>query len=115
MLGTAEKSGTEDVIATVEGGADEPRAKLRRLFEPAPAAKQLFAVELALRDWPGRMAYLRSLFAEFLADEDDVEARAMLAYSLFVGAYFVRAEPGRGSRAEVMQLAIDRLLGETWV
>src|SRR4249920_1333933 len=92
-LDSWEKSGTEDVIATVDGGLDEPRAKLRRLFELAPAAKQLFAVELALRDWSRRdrdvaarlrrvddrrMAYLRSLFAQFLEDENDVEARAML-------------------------------------
>jgi AcrR family transcriptional regulator len=124
-LDSWEKSGTEDVIATVDGGLDEPQAKLRRLFQMAPAAKQLFAVELALRDWSRRdrkvaarlkrvddrrMAYLRSLFAQFLEDEADVEARAMLAYSLFVGAYFVRAKPGKRSRAEVMQLAIDRLL-----
>src|SRR4051794_28142134 len=79
-LASWEKSGTEDVIATVDGGSGEPRRKLRRLFELAPSAKQLFAVELALRDWsrrdPGvaarlrrvdarRLTYLRSLFAQF--------------------------------------------------
>jgi AcrR family transcriptional regulator len=124
-LDSWEKRGTEDVIATVDGEPDEPRTKLRRLFDLAPQAKDLFAVELALRDWSRRdpdvaarlrrvdhrrLAYLRSLFEQFLEDEEDVEARAMLAYSLFVGAYFVKAEPGKRSRAEVMQLAIDRLL-----
>jgi AcrR family transcriptional regulator len=128
-LDSWEKSGTEDVIAMVDGGSDEPRAKLRRLFELAPSAKELFAVELALRDWSRRdrdvaarlrrvddrrMAYLRSLFEQFLEDEKDVEARTMLTYSLFVGAYFVRAEPGRRTRAGVMRLAIDRLLDESW-
>lgn len=128
-LGSWEKSSTEDVIATVNEEDDEPRAKLRRLFELAPAARDLFAVELALRDWSRRdrkvaarikrvddrrLTYLRSLFAQFLEDEEDVEARAMLAYSLFVGAYFVRAKPGKRSRAEVMSLAIDRLLDESW-
>jgi AcrR family transcriptional regulator len=128
-LDSWEKSGTEDVIATVDEGDDEPQAKLRRLFELAPTAKDLFAVELALRDWARRdpevaarlrrvdtrrLAYLRSLFAQFLEDEEDVEARAMLAYSLFVGAYFVRAEPGKRRRAEVMRLAIDRLLDQSW-
>lgn len=128
-LDSWEKSGTEDVIATVDGGPDEPRAKLRHLFDLAPSAKQLFAVELALRDWSRRdpdvaarlhrvddrrMAYLRSLFGQFLDDEDDVEARALLAYSLFVGAYFVRADHGRRTRAAVTQLAIDRLLEESW-
>ncbi|MBA3865458.1 MAG: TetR/AcrR family transcriptional regulator [Solirubrobacterales bacterium] len=120
-----EKTGTEDVIATVDADVADPRAKLRRLFELAPSAKGLFAVELALRDVSRRdptvarrlrrvdrrrTEYLRSLFAEFCVDEDEVEARAMLAYSLFIGSYFVSAQHGKRSRARVMQLAIDRLL-----
>lgn len=128
-LDSWEKTGTEDVIATVDGGPPDPRAKLRRLFELAPAAKGLFAVELALRDFSRRdrdvakrlrrvdrrrLTYLRSLFAQFCADEDDVEARAMLAYSLFIGSYFVTAAPGKRRRAQVMQLAIDRLLDKGW-
>jgi AcrR family transcriptional regulator len=124
-----ERSGTEDVIATVDDGPDDPRAKLRRLFELAPVAKGLFAVELALRDVSRRDAdvarrlrrvdrrrldYLCSLFAQFCADEEDAEARAMLAYSLFVGSYFIAAERDRGKRARVTQLAVDRLLDERW-
>ena len=128
-LETWEKAGTEDVIATVEGEPVDPRAKLRRLFELAPSAKGLFAVELALRDWARRdgdvarrvrrvderrMGYLRSLFRRLCADEEDVEARSMLAYSLFIGSYFVSAEHGGRTRGQVQQLAIDRLLGERW-
>jgi AcrR family transcriptional regulator len=124
-LDSWEKSGTEDVIATVDSEAGDPQEKLRRLFELAPSAKDLFATELALRDWARRdrkvaarlkrvddrrLAYLRSLFAQFVEDEDDVEARTMLAYSLFVGAYFVRGGAGKRSRTEVIGLAIDRLL-----
>jgi AcrR family transcriptional regulator len=128
-LDSWEKSGTEDVIAIVDSGPEDPRDKLRRLFELAPAAKGLFAVELALRDFSRRdrdvarrlhrvddrrMAYLRSLFGQFCADEEDAEARAMLAYSLFVGSYFVSAAHGERTRAEVLRLAIDRLLDERW-
>jgi len=124
-----ERAGTEDVIATVDSDPADPRAKLRRLFELAPSAKGLFAVELALRDWSRRdrdvarrvhgvderrMGYLRSLFRQFCADEDDVEARAMLAYSLFIGSYFVAAEHDERTRVQVQQLAIDRLLDERW-
>ncbi|HEV7615457.1 MAG TPA: TetR/AcrR family transcriptional regulator [Solirubrobacterales bacterium] len=120
-----EQAGTEDVIAFVDGGPDDPPAKLRRLFELAPSAKGLFAVELALRDWSRRdrevakrlrrvddrrMAYLRQLFGQFCADEDDAEARTMLAYSLFIGSYFVMTKQGKRSRAEVQGLAIERLL-----
>jgi AcrR family transcriptional regulator len=122
-----EKAGTDDVIATVDGGPENARARVRRLFELAPTAKGLFAVELALRDWSRRdgdvakrlrrvdnrrLQYLRSLFRRFCADEDDVEARALLAYSLFIGSYFVAAGRGRAKRARTLQLAVDRLLDE---
>ena len=38
----------------------------------------------------------------------------MLAFSLFIGSYFIAAEHGDRSRSQVLQLAIDRLLGESW-
>jgi AcrR family transcriptional regulator len=128
-LDSWEKTGTEDVIATVDSEPADPRAKLRHLFELAPTAKGLFAVELALRDWSRRdrdvakrmhrvddrrVEYLRSLFRQFCADEEDVEARAMLAYSLFIGSYFVAGGHGKKARAQVKQLAIDRLLDKRW-
>jgi AcrR family transcriptional regulator len=120
-----EKAGTEDVIATVDGGPDDPGAKLRRLFELAPAAKRLFAVELALRDWgrrepavarrlrrvdERRIEYLRAIFTDLDLDTDEVEARALLAYSLFVGSYFIAAKPPGRSRREALALAVDTLL-----
>jgi hypothetical protein len=60
------------------------------------------------------MDYLRLLFGQFCADEDDVEARSMLAFSLFIGSYFIAVEHGDRSRFQVLQLAIDRLLSESW-
>ena len=117
-----------DVIAEVEGEPGDPRAKLQHLFELAATFPGLLPVELALRDWSRRdeavaarlrrvdnrrMDYLRSLFGPICADADDVEARSILAFSLFVGSPFIAAEhPGR-SRAQVLQLATDRLLGES--
>jgi hypothetical protein len=60
------------------------------------------------------MEYLRSLFGPICADADDAEARSILAFSLFVGSPFIAADhPGR-SRAQVLQLATDRLLAESW-
>jgi len=127
-LDTWEKAGTEDVIATVDSEPADPRAKLRRLFELAPSAQGLFAVELALRDWSRRdddvagrlhrvdnrrLEYLRLLFGQLCADEDETEARAMLAYSLFIGSYFFATAHGERTRAEVLQLAIDHLLDQT--
>lgn len=127
MLDSWEKAVVEDVIAYVESTPAEARAKLQQLFELASTVD--FAVELALRDWARRdrevakrlrridsrrMQYLRSLFAQFCTDENDVEARSMLAFSLFIGSYFINVKHGDKSRAEVLQLAIDRLLSESW-
>jgi AcrR family transcriptional regulator len=127
MLDSWEKTWTDDVIVLVDSGPADPRAKLQQLFELAPSGD--FAVELALRDWSRhdaevaarmhrvdnrRMGYLRSLFGQFCPDEDDVEVRSMLAFSLFIGSYFIAAEHPGKSRSQVLQLAIDRLLGDTW-
>ena len=127
MLDTWEKAGTEDIIARIDNQPADPRDKLQKLFDLSPSAD--FAVELALRDWSRRdgdvadrlhridnrrMGYLRSLFAQFCADETDVEARSMLAYSLLIGSYFIAAQHGDKTRAQVLQLAVDRLLTEAW-
>ena len=123
MLDSWENAGTEDVIARVDSQPADPRAKLQQLFELAPSAD--FEVELALRDWSRRdrdvaerlhrvdnrrMGYLRSLFGQFCANENDVEARSMLAYSLLIGSWFIAAQHGDRSRSQVLQLAVDRLL-----
>jgi AcrR family transcriptional regulator len=122
-----ERAGTEEVIARVVSEPGDPRAQLRQLFGMAPSAD--FEVELALRDWARRdravakrlrridgrrMQFLRSLFAQFCDDDDDVEARSMLAYSLLIGSYFIAAQHGDRSRAELQALALDRLLAENW-
>ncbi len=127
MLDSWEQAMVGDVIATVESRPVEPKDKLQQLFELASTVD--FTVELALRDWARRdrevakrlrridsrrMEYLRSLFGGFCTDENDVEARSMLAFSLFIGSYFITAKHGGKSRAEVLQLAIDRLLSESW-
>jgi AcrR family transcriptional regulator len=127
MLDSWEKAMVEDVIATVESQPVEPRAKLQHLF--ALASTVDFRVELAIRDWSRRdaaiadrlrridsrrMAYLRSLFGQLCADEDEVEARCMLTYSLFVGSYFIAAQDDGKSRSRIVQLAIDRLLDKPW-
>jgi len=130
MLDSWERSVVTDVIAEVESDPGESRDKLQHLFELAiAAAGGILPVELALRDWSRRdeeiaarlhridnqrMAYLRSLFGPICIDEDDVEARSILAFSLFIGSKFIVAEHPGKSRSEVLQLAIDRLLAESW-
>ena len=58
------------------------------------------------------MDYMRSLFGAFCPDEDDVEARCMLAFSLLIGNHFMAADHGARSRADVLKLALRRL--EAW-
>jgi len=127
MLDAWEKAVVEDPIASVESRPADPRAKLQQLFELAPSVD--FAVELALRDWSRRdsgvaermhridnrrMEYLRSLFGQLCADQNEVEVRSMLTFSLFIGSYFIAAEHGDKTRSQVLGLATDRLLGESW-
>jgi AcrR family transcriptional regulator len=129
MLDSWERRVVGDVIAQIESEPEEPRAKLRHLFELAASSPDLLPIELALRDWSRRdatvaarlrrvdnqrMEYMRSLFGPICADEGDVEARSILAFSLFIGSSFILAEhPGR-SRGQVLQLAMNRLLSESW-
>jgi AcrR family transcriptional regulator len=122
MLDNWERAAAEDVIARIESRPAEPRAKLQQLFDLAPSAD--FAVELAIRDWGRRdgdvaermrrvdnrrMEYLRSLFAQLDLDEDEVEVRSMLTFSLFIGSYFIAADHAGRSRSQMLRLALDRL------
>lgn len=127
MLDAWEKTVVDDVITIVESRPDGPKDKLQRLF--GLAASVDLEVELAVREWARRdkevaarlhridnrrMAYLREQFAQFCSDTDDVEARCLLAFSMFIGSHFVAAEHGDRSRAQVLHLAFDRLLSESW-
>ncbi len=124
MLDTWEKTGTEDIIARVASNPGDARAKLQKLFDITSSPEGL-AVELAVRDWSRRdrdvarrlcradnrrMGFVRSLFGQFCADEDDVEVRSMMSYSMVIGSYFVAVEHGDKTRSQVLQLAIDHLL-----
>ena len=127
MLDTWERVGVDAVIERVEGKGGDARAKLRRLFALSSYSGDLLKIELAIRDWARRdktvaqrlirvdnrrMEYMRSLFGAFCPDEDEVEARCMLAFSLWIGNHLMAAQHGDRSRSQVLRLAVDRLLGE---
>jgi AcrR family transcriptional regulator len=124
MLETWERTVIDEVIERVEGEGGDARARLRRLFALASSRPELGRTDLAIRDWSRRekavaerlrrvdnrrMDYMRSLFGAFCSDEDDVEARCMLAMSLFVGNRFIAADHRARSRADVLALALRRL------
>ena len=124
MLDTWERVSIDEVIQRVEGEGGDARARLRRLFALASSGDELRRIDLAVRDWARReqtvadrlrrvdnrrMEYLRSLFGAVDPDEDDVEVRCMIAFSLWIGNHFIAADHGARSRADVLELAMRRL------
>jgi hypothetical protein len=82
-------------------------------------------VDLAVRDWARRdagvaerlrrvdnrrMDYLRTLISDLHADADDVEAVALMAFSLLIGNHFIAADHGPRERVAVLRRAAKRLL-----
>ena len=101
ILDMWERLSVDDVIERVESEGGDARAKLRRLSALASSSDEPLKIDLAVRDWARRdqtvadrlrrvdnrrMDYMRSLFGAFCPDEDDVEARCMVFYSLWIGA-----------------------------
>jgi hypothetical protein len=95
------------------------------LFAIAVSLEDMVKIELAIREWARReptvagrmkridnrrMDYMRSLFGSLSADDDDVEVRCLLAFSIFIGNHFITADHGSRSRLDVISLAIERLL-----
>jgi AcrR family transcriptional regulator len=126
MLDVWERTWVDEVIEAVEAEMQDARSRLRRLSVLAAASgSELVKIELAIRDWARRekvvakrlkrvdnrrMNYMRSLFGAICEDADDVEARCLLTFSLFIGGPFITADHGERSRAEVLELALERLI-----
>lgn len=119
LLDTWERRSTDDVLERVEHEGGDARTKVAQAgmltFSDA-----LLPVDLAVRDWSrrdaavaarlrrvddSRMAYLRSQIETMRDDPDDVEALALLAFSLAIGNHFVAADHGGHSRAQTLQRA----------
>jgi AcrR family transcriptional regulator len=129
LLDAWERVSVDEVIARVEHEGGDARAKLRRLSTIAVLGHEVrridrLGIDLAIRDWARRdkavarrlrrvdnrrMDYMRSLFRDFCPDEDEVEVRCMLAFSIWIGNHFIAADHGGRSRADVLELVIRRL------
>jgi AcrR family transcriptional regulator len=125
LLDDWERRVVDDVIAQIDAGGGGARDRLQRLFALAGSRRDLPPVELAIRDWARRdtavarrlkrldnrrLAYMRTLFADFADDDADAEVRCLLAFALFVGHPLIAGDhPGR-SRREVRDLALAHLL-----
>lgn len=126
MLDTWERRVIDEVIEHVDEEGGDARARLRRLFALASSsAGELLRVELAIRDWARRdkavakrlkridnrrMEFMRPLFADFCRDADDVEARCLLAFSLFIGSPFIASDHNGRSRLDVVEQALEQLV-----
>lgn len=125
LLDTWERRATDEVLERVEREGGDARTKARQAGALTFSAA-LLPVDLAVRDWSRRdpavaerlrrvdtrrMDYLRTQFAAFCADPDEVEARCLLAFALVIGNHFIAADHHGGrSRGEVLELAVGRLL-----
>lgn len=124
MLDTWERIGVDEVIERVEEEGGDARARLRRLFAIGASSDEVLRIDLAVRDWARRdktiarrlrrvdnrrMDYMRSLFGAFCPDEEEVEARCLVAFSVWIGNHFIAADHGRRTREEVLALAMRRL------
>ncbi|WP_319452291.1 MULTISPECIES: TetR/AcrR family transcriptional regulator [unclassified Mycobacterium] len=123
LLDTWETRSTDEVLDRVEREGGDARTKATKAGL-LTFSDELMPVDLAIRNWARhdaevaarlrrvdnrRMDYLRTLLAELCDDPDDVEAIALLAFSLLIGDHFIAADhPGR-SRLDVMQRAAQRL------
>ncbi|MBL1097280.1 TetR/AcrR family transcriptional regulator [Streptomyces coffeae] len=119
MLDTWERESVDDLLARVEHEGGDTEARMRMAGSLA-SDDRLLAIDLAVRDWARRdravadrlrrvdnrrMDYLRSLFRERYSDEDEIEARCMLSFSLVVGNHFLAADHRGRTREEVYELA----------
>jgi AcrR family transcriptional regulator len=125
MLDTWERSSVDEVIERVEAAGGDTKARLRKLSALAGGrGGEPLKVDLAVRDWARRdrrvarrlrrvdnrrMDYLRSLFGGLGLDEEEVEVRCLLFYSLWIGSHFIAADHAGRTRAEVVKLALERL------
>ncbi|BBY75155.1 TetR family transcriptional regulator [Mycolicibacterium parafortuitum] len=124
MLDTWEQRSIDEVLARVEAEGGDARSKVRRAGTLTFSA-ELLPVDLAVRSWARRdpevadrlrrvdnrrMDYLRELLSALWDDTAEVEARAMLAFSLLVGNHLIVADHP-GGRDRVVADAGRLLLG----
>jgi AcrR family transcriptional regulator len=124
MLETWEWKAIDETVEHAERKGGDVRTRIRRAGA-FTFSTELLPIDLAIRDWARRdqavaerlrrvdnrrMAYLRALFAEICRDEEEVEARSMLAFTLAIGHHFMAADHGQRSHQDALALAADWLM-----
>ena len=121
ILDSWERASVDEVIERIENEGGDARAKLRRLSALAAANDEPLRIDLTVRDWARReqrvaerlrrvdnrrMEYLRALFGAFGRDAEEVEARCLVFYSLWIGNHFIAADHGPRRRADVVKAVL---------
>jgi len=125
VLQSWEQLAVDEIIQRVDAEPREGKEKLRALFDLAEASSHLAQVELAVRHWARRdervarhlcrvddrrMDYLRSLFRMICPDPLEVEARSLLAMTLYVANQLVAVQHGPWQRRDILKRAEGMLL-----
>lgn len=128
LLDAWERRSIDEPLARIADTGGDARQQLRMLASLAAKATretELLEIDLAVRDWARhdrsvaarlrrvdnrRMEYMREQISQFCSDPDEVEVRCMLVLSLWIGGHFIAADHEGRSRAEVVELAVKRLL-----
>jgi AcrR family transcriptional regulator len=118
VLDAWESRSTEGVIERVEHEGGDAMARAQRAAELTFSA-ELRPIDLAVRDWARRdagvaerlrrvdnfrIAYLRTLLRPVCADDEDLEARCLIAFSVAIADHLIAADHGTRARAEVREV-----------
>jgi AcrR family transcriptional regulator len=124
MLDRWEHAATDEVLERVQCRGGDPRERAQRAGA-LTLSDELLPIDLAVRDWARRdptvarrlrrvdnrrMEYLRTQMRAICADEDEVEARCLLAFSLLIGSHLITADHDGRNRQEVVARAAEWLL-----
>jgi AcrR family transcriptional regulator len=123
VLDTWESRSTAQVVERVEHEGGGAMARARRAAE-LTFSPELLPVDLAVRDWARRdaavaerlrrvdnvrIAYLRTLLGPVCTDDEDLEARCLIAFSVAIADHLIAADHGDRSRADVREAIRRRL------
>ncbi len=118
VLDTWESRSTTEVIERVEDEGGDAMTRARRAAE-LTFSVVLLPIDLAVRDWARRdaavaerlrrvdnvrIAYLRTLLGTVCTDDEDLEARCLIAFSVAIADHLIAADHGTRSRAEVREV-----------
>ncbi len=125
LLGEWERRAVDDVLQQVEREGGDPKDKMRRAGM-LTFAEDLTPLALAIRAWArrdpavaqrlrkvdnARMDYLRSLLESAGVEAHDIEAVALLAFSVVIANRLIKADHPGQSRDEVLIRARRLLFG----